>query len=230
MKESLRCIVVDDEHNAREVIKRYVAAVDWLTFEGEFKDPVKALNFVQTSPVDLVFLDINMPSLSGVDFIKALSVKPEIIFTTAYSEFALEGYENDVRDYLLKPIRFERFLKALSKVRRPDGRKADLTDFIMVRSGHDLHKIKIDEILYLQKDSNYIEIHRLKAPKLLMRQNMNAVFDIFPSAHFIRVHKSFVVSKAHISVIESHQIILSTHQKIPIGASYREELIHHFPA
>ncbi len=225
---TLNCIIVDDEHNARQVIKRYLDKISWLTLKDEFKDPMKALELVGRDKVDVVFLDINMPELSGIEFIKSLSNKPQIIFTTAYADFALEGYENDVLDYLLKPIRFERFLKAISKIERVNTQPME-QGYVMVRSGHGLHRIQLKEINYLQKDSNYIEIHVDSGQKVLIRENMSNIFQVFPERLFIRIHKSYVVSKSKIKVIEAHQVTLANAQKIPVGASYREELMKEFP-
>ncbi|QSE98769.1 LytR/AlgR family response regulator transcription factor [Fulvivirga lutea] len=226
---NFNCIIVDDEHNAREVIKRYISQVEWLQLKEEFKDPLKALHFLHTETVDIIFLDINMPGLNGVEFIQSLTKKPTIIFTTAYAEFALDGYENDVADYLLKPIRFERFLKAINKVKSSSEGSVSEDDFIMVKIAHGLQKIRLEEILFLKKDSNYIEIHQVDGRKDLIRENMNTIYDVFPQQHFMRIHKSFVVAKRHIKIIESHQVTLQSGHKISIGPSYREDIIKEFP-
>ncbi len=223
------CIVVDDEPNAREVLKRYIGKVGWLDFRGEFKDPFQALSFLQVNTIDVVFLDINMPDLSGMQLVKSLGKLPAIIFTTAYSEYAVEGFEISAIDYLLKPIRLERFLQAVNKLSW-EGKGLDTPrDYVMVKSGHELHKISLDEILFLQKDSNYIEIHTVSGTKTLIRENMNNLFNVFPESQFIRTHKSFAVSRLHVKVIEAHQITMSNGDKIPLGAIYRSSVIGEFP-
>lgn len=233
----MNCIIVDDEKKAREVLVQYVDRIDALSLLAEFRDPVKALNYVMedANEVDLIFLDINMPGINGVEFVKSLANKPYIIFTTAYDEYALDGYEQEVSDYLLKPIRFDRFSKAVRKVlnhRQAFSQKsmsAEYDEHIMVKSGHSYHKLLLKDIVYLKKDSNYIEVHSKEDRPLLIRHNMNAIFDILPSEGFIRVHKSYVISKAFLKVIESGQVLLNTGVHIPIGTSYKENLMKEFP-
>lgn len=227
MSETINCIVVDDEPKAREVIKRYIAKIDWLSFQAEFKNPVKALDYLQQNKTDLIFLDINMPGLNGVEFVRSMVEKPDIIFTTAYSDYALEGYENDVLDYLLKPIRFERFMKAMNKLRKK-GSPAIEPGHIIVKSGHRLHRIQLDDILYLEKEGNYLEIFRSDGNKILFRENMGNLFDIIPESDFIRVHKSFVVSKKKIKAVEANKVILQDNSNVPLGASFRDALMEYF--
>ena len=233
----MNCIIVDDEKKAREVLGEYISKVNQLELSATFRDPIEALSFLngERNPDFLIFLDINMPGLNGIQFIKSLNKKYNIIFTTAYDEYALDGYENDVIDYLLKPIRFERFLKAVYKVfgveksvdlkNKPETTKK----FIMVKSGHNYHKIMLDDVTYLKKDSNYIEIYSTKDRKVLFRENMNAVFDHFPESEFIRVHKSYVISKSKLKVIKAGTVVLDSGDKIPLGISYKDDLIAEFP-
>jgi two-component system LytT family response regulator len=227
MTRMISCIVVDDEPKAREVIKRYIDKVDWLSFLAEFKNPVKALGYLQQNKADLVFLDINMPGINGVEFVKSLVDKPNIIFTTAYSEYALEGYENDVLDYLLKPIRFDRFIKAMNKLQKKVNESRE-PGAVVVKSGYRYHRVQLDTILYLEKDGNYLEIFRTNGDKILLRENMGNIFELIPESEFIRVHKSFVVSKKRISAVEANRVIMQGNIDVPLGASFREALMEWF--
>ena len=229
----ISCIAVDDEPKALEVIRLHAAKAPFLDLQRTFRDPLEALSWLKAHPVGLVFLDINMPKISGLDFLNIIAPKPKIIFTTAYSEYALESYEYDTIDYLLKPIEFQRFLKAVTKVKQlissektqpqisEDMKSSEKT--IYIKSGSQLYKVNTNDILYLEKDGNYLTFHT-KDKKILSRQNMKDVFDIVSPEEFIRVHKSFVVAVKHMEIIESHQIKIGS-AKIPIGRNYREDLI-----
>lgn len=229
----IKTIIIDDEPKAIDVIKRYCEKTDLIEVINTFRDPIKAVSFLQNETVELIFLDINMPKISGLDFLNIIAPKPKIIFTTAYSEYALESYEYDTIDYLLKPIEFQRFLKAVTKVKQlissektqpqisEDMKSSEKT--IYIKSGSQLYKVNTNDILYLEKDGNYLTFHT-KDKKILSRQNMKDVFDIVSPEEFIRVHKSFVVAVKHMEIIESHQIKIGS-AKIPIGRNYREDLI-----
>ena len=229
----IKSIIVDDEPKAIAVLERYCQDVETITLVETFRDPVKALQFVAQNTVDLIFLDINMPKLSGLEFLDVLKKKPKIIFTTAYSEYALESYTYEAVDYLLKPIDFPRFLKGVSKVSALIGaekatdrteEKAGSNDkVIYIKSGPQLHKIKIGDILYLEKEGNYLKFHT-RDKKILSRTNMKDIFEILDTKDFIRVHKSFVIAIAHIDTIETHQIRIGN-IKIPVGRSYRQHLM-----
>jgi DNA-binding LytR/AlgR family response regulator len=214
--------VVDDEPMALEVIERYCAKSDLVELKAVFREPVKAIEYLGREPVDLVFLDINMPDLSGMQLVPTLSPRPMIIFTTAYGHYAVDSYTLNAVDYLLKPISFERFLAAVNKavVVRGDGKDEEAT--ILIKSGPQTHQVKLGDILYLEKDGNYITAH-LKDRNILIRENMGEIFDLVPAADFIRVHKSYVVAIRHISMIEVHQVTI-LNEKIPVGSTYREAL------
>lgn len=229
---SIKTIIIDDEPKAIEVLQRYANDTDIVEVEATFRDPVKAIDYLQNQKIDLIFLDINMPKLNGIEFLNVLEQKPKIIFTTAYSEYALESYDYNTADYLLKPIDFKRFLKAVTKAKNlisSETKKDTLaptteTDkTIYIKSGPQLYKIQVDDILYLEKDGNYLTFHT-KDKKILSRQNMKDVFEILSPEEFIRVHKSYVVSKKHMEIIETHQIRIGQ-TKIPVGRNYREDLM-----
>jgi DNA-binding LytR/AlgR family response regulator len=192
-----------------------------------FREPVKAIEYLGHEKIDLAFLDINMPDLSGMQLVQTLSPKPMIIFTTAYSHYAVESYTLNALDYLLKPITFERFLAAVNKaVMMVAGRSAAAANnedpTIFIKSGPQTYQVKVKDILYLEKNGNYITAH-LKDRNILIRENMGQIFDLVPAADFIRVHKSYVVAIRHISMIEVHQVTVDG-EKIPVGNTYRESL------
>lgn len=224
----ITCIAVDDEPMALEVIQRYCDKSDVLELRAIFREPVKAIQYLGREKTDLVFLDINMPDLDGMQLIQTLSPKPLIIFTTAYSQYAAESYNLSAVDYLVKPITFERFLagvnKAAAALRVPQNPPAGKDDEagIFLKSGPQTHQVKLRDILYLEKDGNYITVH-LKDRSILIRESMGDVFDLVPAADFIRVHKSYVVAIRHIAMIEVHQLTIHN-KKIPVGSTYRELL------
>jgi two-component system LytT family response regulator len=224
----MTCIAIDDEPKALEVIERYCQKSDLVELKATFREPVKAIEFLTQEKTDLIFLDINMPDINGIQLIETLVVKPMVIFTTAYSNFAVESYNLNAIDYLLKPISFERFLAAANKalsilsMQNKTVIKEEEAETVFIRSGAYTHQVRTRDILYLEKDGNYITVY-LKDKKILIRENMSDVFDLFPSDEFIRVHKSFVVAVKHISMIEIHQLFING-VKIPIGSTYRESL------
>ena len=226
----ISCVVIDDEPAALSILKEYVDKTSFLTLAASFRDPVEALSFCQTEDVGLIFLDINMPNLNGMQFYRALSKKPQVVFTTAYSEFAVESYELKATDYLLKPINYDRFIGAASKVlentenkRSKEAKQINLDkdqEVIYVKSGHQLHRLNLADILFLEKDGHYLTFHT-KEKKVLCRMNMKQAFDIVPEGDFVQIHKSFIVAWKHLDVVEMNQVYISG-QKIPVGVSYRE--------
>jgi two-component system, LytTR family, response regulator len=209
---------------ALEVIERYCAKSDLVELKAVFREPIKAIEYLGREKIDLVLLDINMPDLSGMQLIQTLSPRPLVIFTTAYSHYAVESYALNAMDYLLKPITFERFLAAVNKAVAAVAAKTTSGDdtTIFIKSGPQTHQVKLQDILYLEKDGNYITAH-LKDRNILIRENMGDVFDLVPAADFIRVHKSYIVAIKHISMIEVHQLTINN-EKIPVGSTYRESL------
>ena len=222
----ISCIAIDDEPKALEVIERYCGKTGIVDLKATFREPLKAIEFLNSEKVDLIFLDINMPDLSGMQLVQTLSPRPMIIFTTAYSHYAVESYDLNARDYLLKPITFERFLAAVNKVAAalsPKNTTANEDEpTVFIKSGPQTYQVKVADILYLEKDGNYITVH-LKEKNILIRENMGDIFDLVPQTDFLRVHKSYVVAIKHISMIEVHQLVING-EKIPIGSTYREAL------
>jgi two-component system, LytTR family, response regulator len=230
----MNCIILDDEPQAVDVLARYVEQTPSLTLMGTFRNPLKALEFLRKENIQLIFLDINMPNLSGIQFLKSLRNQPLVIFTTAYSSYAVESYEWDAVDYLVKPIIFERFLKAANKAidqlksrGASTGTKVEFAErqdeVILLKSGALTHRVHVSDILFVAKGGNYLEVNTLEK-KIVMRANMGDLFSWLPAELFCRIHKSFVVSLKHVDTIEAHQIRIGK-IILPIGASYRDEFL-----
>ncbi len=222
----ITCIAIDDEPKALEVIERYCGKTNIVNLKATFREPVKAIEFLQHEKVDLIFVDINMPDISGMQLVQTLSPRPIVIFTTAYSHYAVESYDLNALDYLLKPITFERFLMAVNKAAAALSSKSITTTdeeaTVFIKSGPQTYQVKVADILYLEKDGNYITVH-LKDKQILIRENMSDIFDLVPETGFVRVHKSYVVAIRHITMIEVHQLIING-KKIPVGSTYRDQL------
>lgn len=232
----MRCIVVDDEPFALELAADYVRKTPFLELVGTFSNPVKALAFLMEREVDLVFLDINMPELSGMQLLHALPRKPMVVFTTAYPEFGAESYNYDAVDYLLKPINYARFLKAVNKaVELQNLKKKDKPaptepaihaqdkSHVLIKSGTQTFKVKLEDILYVEGAGNYMAFCT-KGKKILSLLTMKEALELLPADQFVRVHKSYIVSLNHLNVIERHQVTIAG-KAIPIGLTYREQFL-----
>ncbi|UCE20548.1 MAG: response regulator transcription factor [Gemmatimonadota bacterium] len=227
----MKCMIVDDEPLARRVIEKHMAVLPSLKLVKECSNAMAAAAYLHEHPVDVMFLDIKMPELTGLDFLKTLSDPPLVILTTAYSEFALEGYEYSVVDYLLKPISFERFLKAVNKVSERVEQKKDLQEernsevhdgFIFLRADKIEHKVMFSEIRYIEGCGNFVKVYT--ANKMIMvSETMSNIQERLPENLFIRVHKSYVVSITRMDCIESNMIRIGE-KVIPIGKTYKREV------
>lgn len=229
----IRCLVVDDEQHAIDVIVHYIGQTNFLELVSTTTNPVAALQTVITQNIDLVFLDIQMPELSGIDFIKAINRKAKVILTTAYSEFAIEGFELDVVDYLLKPVRFPRFLNAVQKVVKANSEKNEAAEtnndddyiFVKTESKGKLLKINLDEIEYIEGMKNYVAIYR-GGQKTLVYTNLKDLVLHLPAKQFIRIHKSFIIPVNRITGIEGNRVVLkNVTAEILIGESYKDDLM-----
>lgn len=229
----IRCLVVDDEQHAIDIIVHYINQTSYLELAGSSTNPVEALQTVITENIDLVFLDVQMPELSGIDFIKAINGKAKVILTTAYSEFAIEGFDLDVVDYLLKPIRFPRFLTAVQKAVKDIGEKENENDtavdedyiFVKTESKGKLLKINLADIEYIEGMKNYVAIYR-GGQKTLVYTNLKDLVNHLPARQFIRVHKSFIIPINRITGIEGNMILLkNVTATILIGESYKADLM-----
>ena len=227
----VKCLIVDDEPLARDVIQRYIEKVPTLCLAGECGNAIDALVFLQDQQVDLVFLDIRMPHLSGTEFVKALRNTPKIIFTTAHKEYALEGFELDVIDYLLKPIRFERFLRAVSKAF--PQKKEELTGntlpvishdkkinsgFIYLKSDRKMVKVMLDDILFIESARDYLKVYTLNNA-IVTRQTISSIEAMLSDDEFIRIHRSYIVSIKKINSF-THETVEIGKNELPIGKFY----------
>lgn len=224
----MKCLVIDDEPKAVEILSDYIEKVPDLECMATFRDPLKALNHIQNNPIDLLFLDINMPDLSGIQFLNALEHHPLVIFTTAYSEYALDSYDYDAVDYLLKPIEFDRFLKAVNKAfRRYKEKKRERvplrgdTETVFIKSGTDYHKLDTRSILYIKGTGNYLTFVTLNK-EILTLLTMKEAIEILPP-QFHRIHKSYIINLDHAELIDAEEVKIKD-QRIPIGDHYRGSL------
>ncbi len=233
----LKCIAVDDEPLALDIIADYVAKVPFLELVKRTESAIEAMQIVQEGNIDLVFLDIQMPELTGIQFLKIAGNKASYILTTAYSQYALESYDLNVSDYLLKPIAFDRFYKAVEKVRNQHQKQESTTpavpepvatpatapsiqDFIFVKTEHKIQKIELDDILYIEGLKDYISIFT-KNERVITLQNMKKMEETLPKNDFIRVHKSYIIAVDKIESIERSRIAIAG-KTIPVGDTYRD--------
>jgi DNA-binding LytR/AlgR family response regulator len=215
---SINCIVVDDEELARSLLITYIDKLEFLNLIGEAENPLEALNLMKEHSVDLLFLDIQMPEIKGTEFAKMVNPDTKIIFTTAYSQYALEGFELNAVDYLLKPITFERFLTAVNKVKT--NQPIETSDTIIIKSGYDLHKVRYEDILYVVSDSEYVTFH-LADRKIISNQRLKTVEQELPNSQFMRVHRSYIINKQRVTGLKGRDLLLSE-IIIPVSDSYFE--------
>lgn len=237
--KTINCLIVDDEEPARNLIEHYIDKLPHLEVVGKCRNPIEALQYLQNNRVDLIFLDIQMPELTGIEFLKTLSVKPLVIFTTAYKEYALESYELDVVDYLLKPFRFERFLQAINKAGKllePQDKVSDIPvnpttqptentekDYVLVKSEFKVFRIFYSDILYIESMKEYVAFYT-EGQRLLSLNSLKKLEQELPSDQFIRIHKSYIAPIHRITALEGNMVHIAN-KKLPIGASYKEEVL-----
>lgn len=231
----IRCLLIDDEPPAIELLAKYTSMIDQLVVVGTSHSAVKAFDMLRDKEVDLLFLDIQMPVLNGIDFIKTLKNPPAIILTTAYREYALDGYDLDIIDYLLKPISFERFLKAVDRYRDRTLTTAvtknipanpsvlDSPDFIFLNINKTHHKVILKDILYIESLKDYVRVHT-KKERLVVKGNIGSFMKQIPSNQFIRIHRSYAIALAYVKSFNQSEVDIEG-QKLPIGASFRAALM-----
>lgn len=223
---ALKCIIVDDEPPATRILENYIGKVNFLEKAAVFNDSLKALEFLSTQAVDVVFLDIQMPQLTGLQISRIISRDIKVIFTTAYPDFALEGFELNAVDYLLKPISFERFYQAVSKLN--SERKIEVSsisnssDFIFVKTDgkNKFQKLFLEEILYVESLQNYVCIHTLKH-QIITHSSLKNVIESLPEKHFIQIHKSYVIAVKQIESTDSFSVFINA-KELPIGATFKD--------
>jgi two-component system, LytTR family, response regulator len=224
----LTCVILEDEPLARNLLIDYVNKVPSLSLVQAFGNPLEALELLRTQPIDVLFLDVQMPQLTGISLLKVLQKKPLVILTTAYSEYALEGYELDVTDYLLKPVTFERFLKAVDKVtQRLAGETKPLIseiqplpDYVFVKDGTKSVKVMLDEILFVEGLKDYVTIHT-RQQKITTLQRMKTLEEQLPADKFIRIHNSYIIAVRAIDVVQKNEVQIGS-SSLPIGDTYRK--------
>jgi len=226
----IRCIVVDDEPLAIRVLEKHIMKVPDLELVATFDNAIDAGHFLQDTPIDLLFLDIQMPVVTGIDFIKNTSIQPKVILTTAYREYALEGYELDIIDYLLKPISFLRFYKSINKFRALNATTASTniksseieitSDHIFVNSNKKMIRIAFSDMLFIDSIKDYVRIHTTNET-IITKDKISSFVEKLPST-FLRVHRSYIVNSKKIAALTAKDIVLVGGMEIPIGASYKE--------
>ncbi|MBQ4915111.1 response regulator transcription factor [Maribacter sp. MMG018] len=217
---NINCVVVDDEELARTLLANYIERIDFITLVGQAENPLEALQLMREHTVNLLFLDIQMPEIKGTEFAKMVGSDTKIIFTTAYSEYALQGYELNAVDYLLKPITFERFLTAVNKVKT--NQIIEKSEAITIKSGYDLYKVQYGDIIYVVSDSEYVTYHTVDK-KIISNQRLKTVEQELPSSLFIRVHRSYVVNRSYVTGLKGRDLILSD-ITIPVSDSYYDRV------
>lgn len=246
MKNPITCLIIDDERHARDLLEHHIQKIPTLSLVGKCRSPLQALELIQTQAIDLLFLDIEMPHLTGIEFLQTLQIRPLVIFTTAHPDYAIKSYEFGSVDYLLKPFGFERFVQAVNKVgsrlqrtsegsgsravtnpaitgqaRQPEVKTAK--DYLLVKSEHKVHKIKYDQIQYIQGMKEYVSFH-LPAGRILSLRSLKGLEEELPTNQFIRIHRSFIVSIEKIVALEGNRVQVGPN-KLPIGVSYRNRVV-----
>jgi two-component system LytT family response regulator len=222
----MNAIIIDDEPKAIELLKNYLQHFNSIKLVNTFRTGMKALEYLSNNNVDIIFLDINMPHLSGISLSKIINRKTKIIFTTAYPEYAVESYEINAVDYLLKPISFERFTKAVNKaLSNLPELQTEREDKFLIKSGYEIHNIKVEEILYLKKDGNYI-IYVLENKKIIARESTSEALSRLPE-QFLQVHKSYIINTNRVDVIHRDEVKINN-ISITVGASFNEQFKKRF--
>lgn len=221
----IKCIAIDDEPRALDVIRHHIDKIDFVSLEETFTDPLAALNYLSEHKTDLVFLDIDMPNISGIDLLKSLKEKPLVIFTTAHSEYAIESYELSAIDYLLKPFDFPRFLNAVLKAQsrlKDDGFEKS-RDFFFINTGTQKRKMFYQEIRFVEGEGNYVRYYT-GGEKLLVRSTIRKTLEQLPQKKFVQIHRSYIVALQWIDSIEDNHVQVGS-KRITIGATYRNDFL-----
>ena len=226
-----RCLIVDDEPLAIRLIEKHISQIDSLEVVATCNSALKAFEIVNTQEIDLLFLDIKMPQLTGIDFLKSLKNPPKTIFITAYRDYALESYELETVDYLLKPVTFERFVKAIDKFFRqntskvaPVQRETITTDYILIKSGSKHHKVNLADIVYIESLKDYIKVHLENKTSIVSKYKLGEIEQELLTFQFLRIHRSYIINTSKVTAFSSNDIDVNS-QEIPIGASYKEKVI-----
>jgi DNA-binding LytR/AlgR family response regulator len=222
----INCLLIDDEPLALQLLEDYVHKTPYLKLAGKFDEPMQALTLLESHEVDLLFLDIRMPDISGIDFFRSLSHKPEVIFTSAYSEFAIDCFELKAMDYLLKPVSFEKFLSACNRVKEYlelKNLKTKEKDYFFINAAHKLHKVFYDDILYLEGYKDYTKLHLTSSSApLLILHNLKYFEDLLEKKDFVRIHRSYIVAVRKINTV-SRKLVTIHSNSLPVSDNYRDD-------
>jgi two-component system, LytTR family, response regulator LytT len=227
----ITCVAIDDEPLAVKKISAYIQKTPFLELVAECRSAFEAMEIINNRTIQLLFIDINMPGLNGLEFVKSLTDKPFIVFTTAYSEYAVDGFQVDAADYLVKPITYSSFLKAANKVKNlielnANSQKESIrttTSHLFVRSDYKLIRIELDDIKYIESQHEYIKIHLINSAPVMTQLSMKAIEEQLPSNRFMRVHRSYIVNLKKVSVIERNRIVFDGKVYIPVSDQYKEK-------
>lgn len=222
----INCLLIDDEPLALQLLEDFVKKTPYLKLAGKFEEPLHALPIIESQQIDLLFLDIKMPDISGIEFFKSLTTKPAVIFTTAYSEFAIDGFELKAMDYLLKPVSFEKFITACNRVKEyldyKNSKEIKGKDYFFINVSHKLHKIFYDDILYLEGYKDYTKLHLNSANNpLLILHNLKYFEDLLDKREFIRIHRSYIVAISKINTASRKSVTIHNNS-LPVSDNYRE--------
>lgn len=224
----INCLIIDDEPSSQLVLKKFIADVEFLELMGVCHNAIDAIQLLkQNQTIDLLFLDINMPKISGLTFYKSLQNPPEVIFTTAYPQYAVDGFEVNAIDYLLKPFSFDRFFRAVNKVvekKFNNGNHSEKDHFMLIKSNKTLYKINSENILFIEAFGDYVKVH-LEDKFILTNATFTSVFESLPKPIFLRTHKSFAINFKKMNSFSGNQITMKNH-KIPIGQKYKTEFLN----
>ncbi|WKN29718.1 LytTR family DNA-binding domain-containing protein [Porifericola rhodea] len=230
----MNCIIIEDQPPAQRILKKFIEDMRTLTLCATFSDALQAMEYLQQKQIDLIFLDIHLPKISGIDFLKTMPDPPKVVLTTAYSDYALESYELDVVDYLLKPFSFQRFVKAVNKVQTRLNLSASVSQIdktketeLFIKSGHEHVRILIQDIVYIHSDADYTEIY-LKEKKLLSSESLRYWEEKLDQHQFVRIHKSFIINASRIDKIVGNQVYLNNKTVLPVGRAYKDSFRKRF--
>ncbi len=223
------CIIVEDQPPAQRLLQKYITDTDGLALKATFSSPLEAINILKSTPVDLIFLDVHLPKISGIEFLKLLSDPPFVILTTAFENYAIEAYELNVVDYLLKPFSYSRFLAGIEKVQARQGETAapTETDSVFVKDGHQYVNVQIPTIFYIKAEGDYTSLYR-QDDRLLVSHSMKYWESKLPQNQFFRIHKSYLINTQCIEKVSGNTVILNNGNEIPIGRKYKEAFYSRF--
>jgi DNA-binding LytR/AlgR family response regulator len=230
----MKCIIIEDQPPAQRILKKYIGDLGSLDLQATFSNAIEAMTFLRAQAVDLIFLDIHLPKISGIDFLKSLPHPPHVILTTAFPDYALESYDLNVVDYLLKPFSFQRFVKAVARIPaksvlpKLEEQDRNTLDHLFIKSGYEHIKIITADILYIKSDADYTELFLVESKKYLSSESLRYWSENLDPQQFMRVHKSYIINTAKIVKIASNHIYLPGEVMLPIGRAYKEEFVARF--